>query len=58
MKRTLIKEVHKVANTNLYQKYPSLDMSNLEKHPEGHFKLWEVEWIINTYEKIRRIKGK
>ncbi len=48
-----LNEVHRKANTELYLKYPLTDMANLEKHPEGHWKLWEIEWIIRTYEELK-----
>lgn len=51
VKEEVIKEVHRLVNTKLYQEYPCLDMANLEVHPEGSKKMWEVEWIVEAYEK-------
>ena len=50
----MIDRVHKKANELLYKRYPSKDMSNLNKHPEGSIKRWEVEIILEAYRGIKK----
>lgn len=50
----IIKQVHKLANERLYQNFPLFDMAYLSEHPEGHFKLGEVELILEAYFDIQR----
>lgn len=51
--KAILKEVHKAVNNRLYRNHPMLDMANLKKHPEGHWGLWEIEWILETYEEVK-----
>ena len=41
-----LERVHKRANKKLYAEYPLLDMADT---PEGHWKKWEIKWIIEAY---------
>ncbi len=52
----MVAQVHKLANERLYKEYPTLDMANFEKHPEGSIKLWQVKLILEAYNEVRQRK--
>ena len=56
MKESTIIEVHRVVNNRLHQEYPLFDSADLEKCPEGHWKLWEISSILEAYEELREQK--
>ena len=51
MNDKLIDKIHKIVNDRIFRDYPALDMAN---HPEGHIKKWEIVYILEVYEGIKK----
>jgi len=47
----LIENIHQVVNKRIYKEFPALDLS---RHPEGSIKRWEVKYILEAYNEVRK----
>jgi len=50
----LVDRVFRQVNEEIEKDYPSLDMANLQEHPEGSVKRWQVFYMLKAYKEVKK----